>query len=321
MKRSNDPLAHRPRGRFPRVSGAVLGAAALGALLAALTLSCAEEPLTPVARLAVTPAEVALGYPASAVLSAEWEMTAPLAGSSDPGARPGEPAGGAWVFAHLLDAEGALVRTFDHPLPFAWSPGETRSAPIELWQSALAPPLPPGDYRLTVGLYDPASGRRWALATGVMETDREEYPVARVRVLPPEPTAVEFAGSWWPAEEGGDRQVVGRRWLREEGTIELGGLAPGSVLALGLRIPAAGSGERLVLAPGAEAARVGISSPCADGEVEIADAGYHLVTLDLQPPADGRCVVRLEPSYVVVSLESLRSRSVAVERLSYTWPP
>ncbi|HEX6200848.1 MAG TPA: hypothetical protein VF150_11320, partial [Thermoanaerobaculia bacterium] len=180
------------------MSGRALALPAAVLCLAGALGACGSEPAEPVARLTVAPAEVELRYPESAALSAAWEMTAPL---EDGGA--GAAAERPWVFAHLLDDAGAVVRTFDHELPVPWRPGETRSAPIELWQSALAPPLPAGSYRLTLGLYSPEDGRRFPLVTEAPEVKSGEYQVARVRVPPPEAgPELAFTGGWWPAQEG-----------------------------------------------------------------------------------------------------------------------
>lgn len=298
-------MSRRPPGRL---AGVLCLVAALG--------GCGSEPADPVARLHVSPAEVELPYPGGATLEAEWEMAAPLdPGSGGGGAGAERP----WVFVHLLDESGAVVRTFDHELPFPWRPGETRSAPVELWQSALAPPLPAGEYRLTLGLYDPGTGDRWFLETGGPEAGTGEYPVAAVRVPPlgavPE---LDFAGSWWPAQEGGDRQVLARRWLQREGTLGVSGLAEPVALVLGLYVPEAGAGTRQVLAEGAEAARLRVSSPCSAEEAVVDAPGHHRVELPLEAPPDGRCTVRLEATFVLVDLEAMASRSVSLERVSMT---
>jgi hypothetical protein len=281
------------------------GLLAAGLWLTGVLAGCGSEPTEPVARLSVSPAEVELGYPESVTLSAEWEMTGPLSADAP------------WVFVHLLDESGAVVRTFDHELPFPWRPGETRRAPIEFWQSALAPALPAGAYQLTLGLYGPRDGRRWTLETEATAAAGGEYEVAEVRVLAPT-SGIELAfdDSWWPAQEGSDLQVLARRWLRQDGSLVLAGLQDAARLELGLRIPEPGKGERQVLQEGAVGARLRVSSPCTKEGAVIGGAGDHEVVLDLRPAADGRCVVRFEPSAVVVDLDSLASRSVALERLT-----
>jgi hypothetical protein len=67
------------------------------------------------------------------------------------------------VFVHLLDASGEIVAQHDGPagggtLPaLGWLPGEYLIDPHSL---DLPSDLPEGDYRLAVGLYDPATGQR-----------------------------------------------------------------------------------------------------------------------------------------------------------------
>lgn len=306
-------IAPRPPARSARPPLA----AALAIAGTVLICGCGSEPPRPVGRLAVTPSEVSLAHAGSARLSAEWTMTAPLSGEGDAAAEGPRPR----VFVHLLDAEGQILRTFDHALAFPWRAGETSESPIELWQSALAPPLPPGEYRLTVGLYDPETGSRWSLETGekgrAPEVDEGEYAVARVRVPPAVPgVEVSYEGSWWPGEAGADRQVLARRWLRKDGSLALADLPPAARLVLGLRVPEPGKGERRVLDEGAGGVRLRVSSPCAAEGAVVEGAGDHQVALDLRPPEDGRCTVRLEPSFVIVDLDSLASRSVALERLT-----
>jgi hypothetical protein len=300
------PAAVRP---VPGFWGATLPAVlALSAALAA----CDTAPPEPVASLTASPAEVELAYPRSAAVTAEWRMTAPLVRGA------AEPQSEAWVFVHLLDASGAVVRTYDHPLPFSWSPGETRRSAIEVWQSALGPPLPPGDYELTVGLYQVGTGRRWPLAAEGPEVDEGEYRVARVRVPPassgPE-VVIEFRGPW-QVHEGGDRQVLARRTLRNDGAIDISGLQGPVELQLGVFMPEPTGAERTVLLEGAERAELRVSSPCADEEEVLETPGYHRVALTLRAPADRRCTVLLEPSFVFVTLDSLDQRSTSLERLS-----
>jgi hypothetical protein len=73
------------------------------------------------------------------------------------------------IFVHLLTADGRAVSGLDGPpvngyRPFAsWQPGETitdrKGVPVPV-------DLPPGEYALEIGLYDPATGQRVRLANG-----------------------------------------------------------------------------------------------------------------------------------------------------------
>jgi hypothetical protein len=73
------------------------------------------------------------------------------------------------VFVQLLNQVGEVVSQIDSP-PQAgaaptstWLPGEVLADPYIL---SLPAKLPPGDYRLITGLYDPATGERLPVATG-----------------------------------------------------------------------------------------------------------------------------------------------------------
>ncbi|HWQ13746.1 MAG TPA: glycosyl transferase [Roseiflexaceae bacterium] len=80
------------------------------------------------------------------------------------------PAGDYHAFVHLLDAQGRRVAQVDAP------PGGGDAPPTGRWQAGqqiavplpleLPPALPPGAYRLTLGLYDTASGARLPLTAG-----------------------------------------------------------------------------------------------------------------------------------------------------------
>ena len=129
-------------GRMRRMSRSMSGVAA--ALLALASVGCGRD--RPVAELEAEPAALRLDFPRFAVLTLTFRIT---------GERPGGPGPLPIVFVHLLDGSGTVVRTFDHPFPAAWRVGATVEDRVTLYQSALARPLAPGPYRLTVGLYDP----------------------------------------------------------------------------------------------------------------------------------------------------------------------
>lgn len=292
MSRHDD----RPRRRRP--------APALA--LAALALTAAAcGPEEPGARLEVTPAEVVLPYPGTAVVTLSWLPSAPLDSPT--------------VFAHLLGPDGRVLRTFDHPFPDQWRPGEEVSYPLGLWQSALGPPLPAGVYELTVGIYSP-DGRRPALETAGRQVDEGEYAVARIEA-PPAPVGgprLGFGDGWDPpAAADADRQTLGARWLVTDGALEISGLDGPLDLALSVRLPAPDETEqRLVLEPGATEPAVTISSPCAAEPVRAAGAGTHELTMALRPPGDaGSCAVRLDADYVYLDPRTLRRQSVELRRV------
>ncbi|MEI7773066.1 MAG: hypothetical protein WCI67_23960, partial [Chloroflexales bacterium] len=66
------------------------------------------------------------------------------------------------LFIHVLDAKGQRVAQRDLPLRAEDYPSSHwRAGELVIDRADLAlPPLPPGDYRLVIGLYDPASGAR-----------------------------------------------------------------------------------------------------------------------------------------------------------------
>lgn len=211
------------------------GVAALATLAVLVGLLACGPGGRPVADLTSDRSQIDLAYPETV----DFELTlTPRA------ARP--TAGNLLLFVHLLDEPGSVVRTFDLPLDRPWSAGEAQRLRVRLHQSALAEPLPPGDYLLTAGLYAPGAdttGERFTLNAG-HEVARQEYRLATVRV--PAPSAelprFRFSDRWLPAEPGTDRQVLARRWLAgggAPGELEIGPLAGPGALWIRLEIPAA----------------------------------------------------------------------------------
>jgi hypothetical protein len=248
---------------------------AVALTLVAAAVGC-HGKLEPVARVKVEPATVALTYPGTAHLTATFEATAPLDTSGAPPV----------VFVHLLDAAGKLERTFDHPLAAPWQAGASTSDPIELWQSALAPPLPTGSYQISFGLYDLAHQRRWPLTVDGVEVDDDEYIVATVEVPPARASGPEvaFADGWLPVEPTGDRQTFAQRWLTGRGRLELSRLAGPLAVHLRLGTPVATESLRLVPDEGIEHAELAVSSDCSDETLRIDPAASRDVELTLRPP-------------------------------------
>ena len=73
----------------------------------------------------------------------------------------------ATVFVHVIDAQGKLVSQIDSPMrggaypSEVWSEGEVVRDGLTVGGLAV---LPRGEYRVFVGVYDPQTGQRWAVA-------------------------------------------------------------------------------------------------------------------------------------------------------------
>jgi hypothetical protein len=235
----------------------------------------------PVGALAVQPATVNLPHPFASPLTLRWTSAAPL----------DDVKGSPRVFVHVLDGGRKLLRTFDHPLPEAWTPGRAQSYEVELYQSAIAEPLAAGAYEMTFGLYDDAGRNRWPLAVDGEEVGRYEYRLATLVVpaaAPPSPS-FQFAGGWLPVEPGSSKQVVARRCLRGEGSIAVvAPPGPGAVrIAASLMAADAPSGPGLAWR---------VSSSCSPETMEV--SGVTLTWAGFPVPAAAgvpTCEIRLAP--------------------------
>jgi hypothetical protein len=279
----------------------------------ALCLAGCRGEQEPMARLAVEPRRIELGYPQVAELRLTWELDADLA-------RGGQPP---TVFVHLLDGPGEIVRTFDHVPPVRWEEGVSAAYPLPLYQSALAPPLPAGTYRLTLGLYDGKSRRRWPLEAPGPDLGRHEYHVADVVVPAPRPGGPHFTFSpqWLPAEPGGDRQILAHRWLRgAEGSIAASGLKGAGALWLAVNIPAAGAGESLAFLDGSNAPSAVISGDCGGMETGVSGVGSHQIEIPVPGPLPGgRCDLTVRANFQLSGGNLKEPRSVALDNLA--WNP
>jgi hypothetical protein len=254
----------------------------------------------PVGALAVEPPTVKLPHPFVSPLTLRWTPSAELDGLR------GRPR----VFVHVLDGGRKLLRTFDHPLPEAWTPGRAQSYEIELYQSAIAEPLAAGPYEMTFGLYDDAGKNRWPLTVDGEEVGRREYRLATLvvpPVAPPSPS-FQFAGGWMPVEPGSSKQVVARRCLRGEGSIAVvSPPGPGAV-----RVAASLLGGEGGSAPG-PAWRIGASCSPETAEVSTTTltwAGFSVSAAPAEQPCEIRFTTTPE-SAQALCLEVLAWRPAA----------
>lgn len=289
-------------------------------VLAAILLSCGagcNRQAPDIGSLEVQPRSVSLPYPQLTTLHLTWT---PAAASGDADT-PSEPL----VFLHLLGAKGQVLRTFDHPFPRHWLAGTPVSYDVKLFQSALAPPLDPGKYRLIAGLYG-EGGKRWPLGGLGEPVRRGEYLAAEVEV-PPQPAGprLEFSSQdWLPIEAGTDKQVVARRWLSERpGEIRVEAIPGPGTLWLSFRIPAGdGPYQKLVYHDASSnSPAVVVRGTCGAVETGISGPGPHEVEMPIEPPpsekAEGGCRVTFVPNFHVLSNDHPAPRSVALENAAW----
>jgi hypothetical protein len=230
----------------------------------------------PAGRVSTPSATLKLLYPQSVPIPVTWEPARPL----------DRRHGRVVAFVHLVrtsERRNEVFRTFDHALPKAWIPGESQTDEIDLYQSALAEPLAPGQYVLSIGLYDESWGYRWPLATGP-EIAKREYRLADVEVGGADPTApkFEFSGGWQPVEALHNKQVVSRRPFMGESHVSFESQAPGSMRML-VSLPQTGGPDS-----------VRVSPSCAPEAGQTVAAGTsRWVFVDISP---GPCRIDFEPS-------------------------
>jgi hypothetical protein len=283
--------ASRRRRDRPRAVGSAV-------LLVAVAAAggCRRAP-EPVGRLEVTPSTFRLEFPEVRPLHLSWEPTERLP----------EEAGRPLVFVHLLDGSGRVLRTFDHPFPGDWVPGEPMEEDVPIYQSALAAPLAAGSYPLTVGLYRASGGERWPLEVAAPDRGRDEYAVATVEIpdAPSDAPRFDFAGDWGSVAAGSDSQVLAYRWLFGHGTIGVAGPPGRGRVELALDLPeAAAPATLLVLGDGAGTPTVTVTSTCGSEVTAVSGAGLHWVEVPVdptQPDLEGGCEIALAPNFYLVS--------------------
>ena len=290
---------------IPRIEEIPMNRRIALAFLCLLTLlaGCGEESSEPVAKLSVKPEVVNLPWGSSTVLHMDWEILASLEGSE----------GNPLVFVHLIDDEGQVQLTFDHPFPGAWQAEETLDHTLRIYHSALGVAVAEGRYRLTVGLYE--GKERYTLEAGT-EIDRREYAVATVEVKAPEgQPSLFFSESWSEPIPGSDRQVVAYRWLREDGALQVEGAASAGTLWLDLRLPQATTDRQLVLDEGASEPVLQVTSECGDFATSATGSGNHRLSVPL--PAETACILRFEANFRLLDTKNLRDAVFLLEQVGW----
>lgn len=246
----------------------------------------------PVAELEVSPTDIELSWPEFVEVRIRLRAERPL---PEGATRP-------IVFLHLLDEPGSVVRTFDHALPGEWEEGREYDYSVRVLLSALAEPLPAGEYLLSLGVYTPELGR-FALRTDGEEIAKLEYLVGKVAVEVPGATAprARFSEAWLPPEAGSDRQILSRRSLLggATGTVQFGPLSEPGTMQLRVEIPEeAGDRARLELASGESQVKVRVVSSCGGEQVEVSGAGGFDLDLDV-PLAAESCELSFTPNFQI----------------------
>jgi hypothetical protein len=278
--------------------------------LASLPSACREKE-SPVAELAAEPGMIELAYPEFTRVRFKWHILDELEG------RQGE----ARVFVHLENANGEVVRTFDHDLPLPWRPGDRGEYDVVFSQSALVPALPVGEYSVTAGIYD-AAGSRWPLAGALLQVRPGEYELATLLAGGERPSPkFYFSASWLPVEEGTDLQVLARRRLGESGSLRLAELEESGELWLRLGIPDQQPGEELMLEEGAVVPSVRISTGCGEYATEIGGAGSHEVVVPLEADGSGICDLEFSTNFAILSADRRSRQTVALEGMAWSRSP
>lgn len=294
------------------------------AVTLSIGLAACDTQESLVAELEVEPSQLELGYSEVRRLRLSWSLLEPWEEEVVRG-RGGPVGEELRVFVHLIDSPGSVLRTYDHQFPIdaaAWREGELVAYDIEIHQSALGPPLGAGTYGLTMGLYG-SDGRRWPLAVDGAEVDQYEYRVATVEVLPPSVSPVfRFSDSWRPIDSGLDRQVLGRRWLTDDGSIWITRPERVRSVWMELLVPTAEAGlSRLMLEEGAGELAVRLESVCGGAEVLLTGSGRHQVEVPIGGPkdaADTECEIVLRPNFELLLNGSLERRSILLEALAWS---
>jgi len=102
-------------------------------------------------------------------------------------AQPVDP--GELVFVHFVDASGKLIWNNDQSLPVP--PSQWAGPVTDTEHTTVGADVPPGDYRIVTGLYNPTTGGRQTLETGpgVIDMGDKSYQVGILHVGPNAPVS------------------------------------------------------------------------------------------------------------------------------------
>jgi hypothetical protein len=275
--------------------------------IAALGLAACKKEV-PVGRVEINPHQAPLPFSQLHTVHLTWTPTAAL-GEEKP-----------TVFVHLLDRKKKVDRTFDHAFPERWREGTPVSYDLKLYQSALATPLAPGTYQVTMGIYG-KDGKRWPLDGLGEAVGRDEYNAFQVEVPNdnPRPRFV-FSPNWMNAEAGGDRQVLARRWLVDRGAIRLvDQQQPGAVWMVVQIPPASLKDYEVLLDENASTPSVLIRGNCGSPDTNITGPGLHEVMVNMDAPAAGDfCHLLLASNFALRPLTPAGTkRSVSLENIAW----
>jgi len=218
------------------------------------------------------------------------------------------------VFAHLIDGNGLIVRTFDHPVPAEWSVEAELRDRFPVFQSALAPPLPAGDYELVVGLYE-VGGEKLPVKSALRSVRRNQYLLAQVSI--PETVVdaslIAFEGAWSEPEQGRDRQLVAAidAIAGSDGRLHLSGDAAGKDLLLALALPGPTvPGSQVELLGEDNLPEVAIDRICTGSRRLVSGPGLHIEILPA-PVAPGAfdCSIGFSSNFSVRPWNSTRART------------
>jgi hypothetical protein len=172
---------------------------------------------------------------------------------------------------------------------------------------------------MTVGLYDDA-GHRWPLKVAGEEVHPQEYRIATVSATSDaKGPQFFFAATWLPVEGGTDMQILGRRWLSEDGVLRLSEIPGEGTLFLRIGIPKGGDAQELVVSDESAVPAVHLATTCGDYEMAVSGPGSHVVEVPVSVTAEeNACDISFTSNFYLLSRDNLSRRTLALEDLSWS---